>query len=107
MLWTHYFDAEAMRDRPDALARFVGTERATSEGFAHTLHRQRYRYGTGFCGGSRPESCWIERDELVAALRHVGYARVEVLDDDRGHPGGPAVLVVATGAGVTPGPGRT
>jgi hypothetical protein len=37
----------------------------------------------------------MERDELLGALRFVGFSRIEVLEDDPHHPGGPALLLVA------------
>ena len=73
-------------------------DRATSQGFAHQLHVHSYqaaRFHPAFCGGPAPSSRWLSRDDLLGALRHVGFADVEVGLDEPAHPNGPVLALVA------------
>jgi hypothetical protein len=101
VLWTHYYD-EAVVTGSELLApRFSAHEPATFEGFDHTLHRFNYESGLqlkGFCGGSAPHAMWLSRNDLFAALEHFGWTVDDIGFDDREHPHGPALALVATRA---------
>lgn len=99
ILWTHYWDAEVMARRPDVAAHFTGeVEEVSAHGLSATLHR--YEYGEGvdapsFCGGTRPHTAWMERDQLVGLLQAAGFDEVTIGVDDPDFPHGPAFTLVA------------
>lgn len=102
LLWTHYWDAEVMAQRPDVAERFDDApEPVTRHGLSATYHR--YRYGEGvhdptFCGGSRTHARWMERADILEALTAVGFERIETAFDDHFWPHGPAFCVAASRA---------
>ncbi len=101
-LWTHYYD-EALLGRTTRTAHRVtaGTE-ASHDGFAHRLYRHDYGAALGsqgFCGGSRPYSHWLTRDDILAALRHFGLNHIEIAFEQPDHANGPAFCVVARRTG--------
>jgi hypothetical protein len=72
------------------------------DGFSHTLIRQYYGYEgsqalgwKGFCGGSRPYSHWMYRDELIQCLNFFGFTDIKINFDNPNHPGGPAFALIA------------
>lgn len=102
LLWTHYWDERVMAERPDVAARFDREgEPVTRHGLSATYHR--YAYGEGaadptFCGGSRTHARWMERDDILTALRNVGFNHLETAFDDPFWPHGPAFCVAAARA---------
>lgn len=97
-IWTHFWDAEVMARRADVAERFVGSTSASRDGLSVTLHRYEYREGaqaSSFCGGTRPYTHWMERDEILAALDHYGFDDVRISFDDPEWPHGPAFAVLA------------
>lgn len=97
-LWTHYYDEACLGDRWQAAGRFGAPQAADCDGFRHSLYP--YEYGAAleradFCGGNRRGAQWLERDAILAALRHFGFTRVEPFYEQRDHPHGPAFAVVA------------
>lgn len=96
------YDRPTIEARPQLAARFRGTEARTVEGFPHRLHVHSYqaaRFHPAFCGGPAAVSRWLSRDDLLAALRHVGFGDVEIGLDDPAHPNGPVLALVARRAG--------
>ena len=92
--WRTSGKAQAVSWRSDILA-----GAAHHDGFEHTLHEYHYGYSlhaAGFCGGSRATANWLSRDDLVGALKHVGYDQIEVGVEQPDHPNGPAVMVLAS-----------
>ncbi len=97
-LWTHYYD-EAWAKANDFQKRFPGAERSTYAGFSHTLVRQYYDndiHLPSFCGGSRPFSNWMYREEILACLKHFGFGKLKINFDHYDHPNGPAFAVLAS-----------
>jgi hypothetical protein len=95
---TSYYDQAAIHARPPLAARFRGSELREVDGFRHRLHVHRYqtaRFSPAFCGGSAAESRWLTRDDLLGALRHVGFTDVHVGLDDPAHENGPVLALVA------------
>ena len=95
-LWTVFYDPEFVAKNPVPGAKFSDAVRLETAGFAHTVHR--FNYGPsldwkGFCGGGDVFSYWMEKDEILGALRLFGYTdfRTEV------HPNvhGSALMVAA------------
>lgn len=65
-------------------------------GFKHTVHR--FNYGPsldwkGFCGGGEVYSYWMEKSEILEALRHFGF--VEFRTEQHPNVHGSALLVAA------------
>lgn len=98
LLWTHYWDAEVLAERPDVAERFDEAEPVERHGLTATYHR--YGYGEGaadpsFCGGMRTHARWMEKADILDALRAVGFDRIETAFDDPFWPHGPAFCVAA------------
>ncbi len=98
-LWTHYYDDEAIRALGNAEKRFPRSRRHEAGGRSFTLHE--YHYGealgwTGFCGSGAQFSCWMERADLLAAVELAGFRDVRVGMEQRDHPYGPALCLVAS-----------
>lgn len=92
VIWTHVynreFDVERLAHRFDS-----PVERLLD---ATTYHLHPYRYAesldwNGFCGGTRPSACWIERDDLLDVVESLGFD--VVLRDDHDHQYGPAITL--------------
>lgn len=97
-IWTHYYDADVISANPVLACKFTGSALETYQGFSHTLYRQEYGDTldqTGFCGGSRPFSCWLSRADIVGALKHFGFDDIRLSFDVPQHFHGPAFGVVA------------
>jgi SAM-dependent methyltransferase len=97
-LWTHYYDAECFRGSVRTAHRVVPPEDRVTAGLAYRVYRHEYGRAldsSGFCGGSAPQAYWMERDAILAALRHFGYDRVETAWEQRDHLNGPAFSVAA------------
>lgn len=97
--WTHYYDAEAIRTTPGFCRVFCESAPAEFAGFKHALHKTYYGEQTladaGFCGGSRPYACWLTRDDLMGALKHLGFTRIDVQFDRRDQAIGPNISLLA------------
>ena len=97
-LLTTYYDQQVMDARPKLAARFRGSEMREVEGFRHRLHVHSYqaaRFNPAYCGGPASASRWLSRDDLLGALRHVGFTDIEVGLDDPAHQNGPVLVLVA------------
>ena len=95
-LWTVFFDPEFVAQNPVPGAKFSEALSMETAGFKHTVHR--FNYGPsldwkGFCGGGEVYSYWMEKEEILGALRQFGFSefRTEV------HPNvhGSALMVAA------------
>lgn len=95
-LWTMYFDPEYNAARPDHPVAAGEPFRFVQGGFAHTLHPHDYGGRADwsiFRGGSAPHAHWMERAEILGALRHLGFTRQATFDEEV--TWGKAVAVVA------------
>ena len=97
-IWTHYYDASLLAKRLTNARHIVVPESAEYEGFRHSLHR--YEYGAAlerqdFCGGSRPQARWLTRADILGALAHFGYSRIEPFYEQPDHAHGPAFALLA------------
>jgi hypothetical protein len=98
LLWSHYYDADVIASNPELAPRFTAARTAQHLGFRHMLYRQEYQHAvkwSGFCGAGAPVSHWMTRDEILDALRHVGFDVAHVGFEEPTHPNGPAFAVVA------------
>ncbi len=98
LLWTHYYDAEALKAIPTVAANYSEPITTTTAGYEHLLYR--HDYGpvlgwSGFCGGLQTWTSWMTRDGILGALDHFDFEVKGITVDDRTHPHGPAFCLVA------------
>jgi hypothetical protein len=97
IIWTHFYDEQALAN--PRLAKRLGPAQAMEYGgFHHHVHRHRYGFDTrfaGFCGGTQPHSYWLPREDLLGALAHFGWQDVDIGFEEKSHPNGPALMLVA------------
>jgi hypothetical protein len=84
-IWTHYFQDDG---RPYHLP-FLGKRSVRFTGrdivhFDRLYFRPRWRALA--CGGLHAGSSWLKRDDILFALRALGYTRIETAFDDRSTP---------------------
>ncbi len=97
-LWTHYYDAALISRKPKTAASFTGEYQAQYDGFSYKVFRQQYGRSFGmrrFCGGSRPHSHWMPREDIIACLRHFGFDGIRTAFEEPDHAYGPAFALVA------------
>lgn len=110
MLWTHYYDAEALAQKPHIYQRFAEGKSATVEGFQHQLYRQEYGAAlgwSGFCGGSSQFSHWMPRADILACCQHFGFQQIQINFDQPDHPNGPCFALVASKQAVSQAASKT
>jgi uncharacterized protein DUF1698 len=99
LIWTHYYD-EAWAKAKNLQSKFPFAEQVDYAGFSHTLVRQHYGSEAlswlGFCGGSRPYSNWMYREEIIKCLGYFGFAKIQINFDHYDHPNGPAFTLLAS-----------
>jgi len=90
-IWTHYYDPQNCPGGPRERVA------ATRDGFAGSYFRLDYpdRDQPTFWGGNRPSSSWMPRSDILGALTHFGFDRVEVLAEEPQHPYGACFSVAA------------
>jgi uncharacterized protein DUF1698 len=98
-VWTHYYHAGALLAKPGLLERFSGTFPAVEQGFQHTLYRYQYSdehlgYG-GFCGGSRNAAHWLDRTDMLGAVRKFGLPDIVTGFEDGIHGHGASFTFLA------------
>ena len=98
-IWTHYFDAAAIRANAPVSKKFRSESAGEHSGFRCTYHRHEYQQSLdcqGFCGGSAPYCHWMRREDILACLRHFGFGDIRIGFEQPDHPNGPAFALVAT-----------
>ena len=98
-LWTHYYEGRIIEANRELASMFAGASASEYGGFRHTLFRYEYWGSFGarrFCGGARPHAHWLEREEILAGLRHFGFTDIRTNFESPEHPDGPALAVVAS-----------
>jgi SAM-dependent methyltransferase len=97
LIWTHVIDRSVMDGQSIHWLPFSGNVVKRTLG-STTIHMYERAYSktasVQFCGGPRPRHYWMERHEALALLRAVGFASVEVVEDQPDHPNGPAVTIL-------------
>ena len=98
-VWTHYYDQQIVSSTPHLAQQFSGSEPAEYAGLQHTLHRRIYGEAglgwKGFCGGDKPFSCWLSREDILNGLEHFGFNEIRINFDDPQHQNGPCLALVA------------
>jgi hypothetical protein len=98
LIWTHYHDQDAIAKNPDLARRFVEARTAEEAGFRHTLHVQAYGEALrlkNYCAGTAEYSCWLNRHDILAALRHLGFTDLRINFEQTVHPHGPSFAIAA------------
>jgi SAM-dependent methyltransferase len=90
-IWTHYYDPQNCPGPP--------RERvpATLDGFTGSYFHLDYpdRDQPTFWGGNKPSSNWMARSDILRALNHFDFDRVEVLAEEPQHAYGSCFSVAA------------
>lgn len=97
-IWTHYFDPDIIRARPELSKKFSRkTKNVSFYGREIVMCEQSYLEAVewgGFCGGAESRSYWLTRKGLFAAFGALGY-EIVVGDEALDHPNGPCLTFVA------------
>jgi hypothetical protein len=96
-LWTHYYDGARVKATASA-PHFSGAHEISHGAFSCTAHRYEYFSGSRaakYAGGLLPHAHWLERDDLLRCLRHVGFTHVEVAFEEPEHVHGPCLALAA------------
>lgn len=98
-LWTHYMSEEAMPPGDSRRGAFDGD---VVIGESHGVRVRQYRRSylgawrnSSFCGGMRDEHHWIERDDLLALIRALGFDDIRLAAEQPHHANGPAFSIFA------------
>jgi len=98
-LWTHYYDHDTISGSPGLSRIFSKGEPSEYKGFQHTIYHREYdkkALGSGgFCGGGKPFSYWLSRDDIINSLKYFGLTEVNIGFDDLGIQDGPGISLVA------------
>jgi len=92
LIWTHYYD-ETLLKKLGRLKHFGKRQESSFGGFHHSLFKHNYGSSlkfAGFCGGSAAFSNWLSAEDILAALRHVGFSKIAINFHQPDHPNGPA-----------------
>jgi hypothetical protein len=102
-LWTHYASDEAMPADDPRRSVFVGpAEIQEWHGVQVRLYRRSYHgawRSKSFCGGMHDLHRWIEKDDILALIRALGFADIRIAHDHPDHPNGPSFSIFARRAG--------
>jgi hypothetical protein len=95
-LWTVFYDPEFVAQNPVPGAKFSDVLQMETAGFKHTVHR--FNYGPsldwkGFCGGGDVYSYWMEKEQILGALRRFGFTDFRTEQQPNVH--GSALMLVA------------
>jgi hypothetical protein len=98
-IWTQYYDDERIKRLPARKRNFAAHEKAEHRGFAHTQHRHEYIASfslSSFYGGNQGHSHWLSKDDILGALKHFGFKRIEIQFDQPEAENGPAISLLAS-----------
>ena len=102
-LWTHYASDEAMPATDPRRSVFVGSaETQEWHGVRVRLYKRSYHgawRSKSFCGGMHDLHRWIEKEDILALIRALGFADIRIAHDEPDHPNGPSFSVFARRTG--------
>ncbi|PRH83921.1 class I SAM-dependent methyltransferase [Labrys okinawensis] len=97
--WTHFMDDEFMPPSDPRRAVFADKPQIQDfHGVAVRTYLRTYRGAANhaeFCGGPMDQHRWLHRDDMLAALRAVGFSHITLEDVDPDHRYGPAMSIYA------------
>ncbi len=98
-LWTHYFDETAMPPGDRRRKAFLDkTETEMFHGTPVTLHQRSYFSAwrdKAFCGGMYDLHNWVEKKDILAAIKALGFDDIRIAHDEPAHQNGPSFSVFA------------
>ena len=97
-IWTHYYDEAALANKPEIRKKLTSRTPFEYRGFQSSLFRYEYWGSFGlkrFCGGPHAHAFWMEREAILECLRHFGFSSIATNFEERDHPDGPAIALVA------------
>jgi Protein of unknown function (DUF1698) len=98
-IWTHYYDEAIIQANPQLAPRFSAASFMNYENFRHVVYQQEYGDAlgyAGFCGGSRPFSSWMKREDILTCLKFFGFSDIRIGSEIVDHPHGPCFSLVAS-----------
>lgn len=97
-LWTHFFLDNSDKGEPWRAA-FSGKMqiRELNGVAARCYERSYYNAATNsaFCGGPKDRHYWLHREDIISLFASFGYANIEIMGEQRNHPGGPCFSLLA------------
>lgn len=99
-IWTHIMTDAAIpaADDPHRSLFDQTVEAHEFHGLSVRAYRRSYERAqehTSFCGGMNDEHRWLHRDDLLAALKVVGFHDIRTSHDESDHRNGPALSIFA------------
>ena len=98
-LWTHYFDESVMPVDDNRRKAFLGASKTEMfHGIPVRLHQRSYFsawQSKAFCGGMHDLHYWIEKADIVAAIRALGFDDIRIAHDEPAHQNGPSFSIFA------------
>lgn len=98
-IWTHYFSEEAMPLGDIRRGAFSGAVKVKRfKDFEVRLHARSYHgawRNKAFCGGMHDEHYWMEKNQILEVLKHLGFDDVRPDHDSPDHPNGPSFSIFA------------
>jgi hypothetical protein len=98
-LWTHLVTEEAMPPSDPRRLVFAPTvETHRFHGIDVRAYQRTYAHAednASFCGGMNDEHRWLHRDDLIEALKVVGFQDIRTAHDEPNHLYGPALSIFA------------
>ncbi len=98
-LWTHYASDAAMPMGDPRRQAFVGSvEIREWRGIKVRLYKRSYHgawRSKSFCGGMHDLHCWMEKDDILAALHVLNFSDIHIAHDEPAHPNGPSFSIFA------------
>lgn len=97
-LWTHYYDHSVVARNPWLANKHVRSLSSEYAGFKHSLYRYEYqeaKYSRVFSGAGTKYSHWLNRQDLLGCLEHIGFGDIQIGFDNPDHPSGPSLALVA------------
>lgn len=98
LLWTHYYDPSLIEVSGGLSQKFGSPELIVRNGVEVQIARYENQDAlnwSGFCGGSAEYSMWISKNSLIEYLGALGFSEIEIGEDNKDHPNGPAILLCA------------
>lgn len=98
-IWTHYYDANALRGRDDILYKFGKHRQVEHRGRQYDVVDYGYKEAlnwAGFTGGTEVGSRWVPRETIIGFLRDAGFQNITINFDQPDHLHGPAFALCAS-----------
>lgn len=98
-LWTHYYGEIELPEGDTRRLAFSGkVPTRPFRGLDVNLHKRSYHGAwrdKAFCGGMYDEHSWMEKDQIVAVLKLLGFDDVRTAQDNWANPHGPCISIFA------------